>query len=116
MSSEGLHSLTSHLGQLHLSTNTAVAAATGAGPSTQQHAQQQQQQQQYHLSAATASTPTAAVGTATHTAQYTTQPPGWTISPTAHYIQQVQILTSHRVLAISVDANRNTTISLLICV
>ena len=84
VASEGIHGLTSHLGQLHLSTSTAA----GAGASTQQHAQQQQQQ--YHLSAASATTPTAAaVGTATHTAQYTTQPAGWTISPTAHYIQQV---------------------------
>ena len=59
---------------LSLATTAPHAGVTSALP----------QQQSHYASSAT-----------THTAHYTTQPAGWTISPTTQYIQQVKQCVSH---------------------
>ena len=76
---ESLPSLASQMGQLQLSSGSTGGSSYSGG-----------HQHYPHVAAgATAGSTQATLPTPTHTAHYTAQPPGWTISPTAHYVQQV---------------------------
>ena len=77
---DNLHTLASHMSQLQLS-----SASTNGGTTytAQPH------NHQYTLPSGSASGTHSAPPIPTHTAHYTQQPPGWTISPTTHYIPQV---------------------------
>lgn len=77
----GIDSLASQMGHLQLSGSTGGSSYSGG-----------HQHYPHHLSAPNVAAAANAGSTATlptHTAHYTAQPPGWTISPTTHYVQQV---------------------------
>ena len=79
---ESLPSLASQMGQLQLSSGSTAGNSYSGG-----------HQHYPHLSAPSVAAGATAGSTQatlpTHTAHYNAQPPGWTISPTTHYVQQV---------------------------